>query len=398
MKKLRAREGGLTKEEMGVIKALLTKGWRNQDIQALVNLGRKATINSARVTGVKKDMSIAPSDDDYVSFFIERKRAFDPRTGLNHFSDERLIRAREAMILAVNIFNNPTMKFKTEAFSILSNVAWTHLLHEFYVKKNISIVGKDGRTLLLSQMIKRQDCPLTAGVKNNIDSMKQIRDDAEHGLLGRSDDKWLSLFQACCLNFDRVIQELFGEQLSLQGDLSLALQFSKLNIDQVVTTNKYMIPATIEALDARIKGDLTEEQLSDIEYQFRVIYTLDSASKSQSHMQFIHPSSDDAKSIRNVLVKYAFQDDMYPFKPKQVITLVSNQSGKSFTLHNHAQAWQKFSIRPRAGVRHPENTNKDYCIYNQAHTDYTYSKKWVEFIVSQIITEDGYKSICSFKI
>ena len=46
-------------------------------------------------------------------------------TGLNQYDDERLIRAREAMILAVQIFNSPALKFKTEVFTMLTNVAWT---------------------------------------------------------------------------------------------------------------------------------------------------------------------------------------------------------------------------------------------------------------------------------
>ena len=55
----RKREGGLTGEEKRIVKALLSTGARDQDIQALVNTGRGATINGARITGVKKDQSPA---------------------------------------------------------------------------------------------------------------------------------------------------------------------------------------------------------------------------------------------------------------------------------------------------------------------------------------------------
>ena len=42
--RVRRREGRLTTEEEGVVKAFLSHGWRNQDIQALVNVGRIATV------------------------------------------------------------------------------------------------------------------------------------------------------------------------------------------------------------------------------------------------------------------------------------------------------------------------------------------------------------------
>jgi hypothetical protein len=395
---MRKPEGALTRQEMQTVKALLGRGWRNQDIQALVNIGRNATVNSARITEVKQNENLAPASDDAVDFFIIRKKSFDPKTRLNFFDDERLIRAREAMVLAVEIFNSPSLKFKTEVFSILVNVAWTYLLHEFYIRKKVKIVGDDGRTLLLSQMIKRQDCPLSPGMKKNLEALKLIRDDVEHNLLGKSDAKWLPLFQACCLNFDKVICQLFGEDLSLQNELSVALQFARLNVEQITKLQKYEIPERIEALDARLKEGLTEEQADDLEYQFRVVYTLDSASKSRSHIHFINPGSAEANQIHNVLVKFKSADESHPHKPARVPPLVAERSGKSFTSHNHVQAWRKFGVRPPEGARKPETTNKDYCIYHPAHNDYTYSEKWVDFLVSQIVTDEGYATICSMKM
>lgn len=394
----RKPEGRLTKAEAVVVKALLAKGWRNQDIQALVNVGRPATINSARVTEVKQNARIAVASDEAVAFYIARKKAFDPRTGLNLFDDERLTRSREAMVVAVQIFNSPTLSFKTEIFAILVNVAWTYLLHEHYIRKKVKIVGDDGRTLLLSQMLRRQDCPLSAGMKRNLDAIKLIRDDVEHNLLGKSDAKWLPMFQACCLNYDKIIREFFGEGLSLQNELAVALQFARLNMDQISELQKYEIPERIEALDARLREGLSDEDLTDLEYQFRVVYTLDSAAKSKAHMQFIHPGSNEAEEIRNILVKYKAADDLYPHKPARVIALVAERSGKRFTSYNHTQAWRKYAARPRKGDQQPHNTNKDHCIYHSAHGDYTYSEKWIDFLVAEMATAEGYAAICATRI
>jgi hypothetical protein len=200
-----AKPTTLTAEEKGVIKALLADGMRNQDILALINYEREATINSGRITGVKNDASIAPSSSEEVAFFKRKKRSFDPVTGLNLYGDERLIRAREAMLLAVTIFNSGNYKFKTEVFAVLANIAWTYLLHEHYECAKITPVNADGTTFALSFMLSRTDCPLSKGMKTNLLSLKTIRDDVEHKTLGRSDVKWLPLFQACCLNFDKML-------------------------------------------------------------------------------------------------------------------------------------------------------------------------------------------------
>jgi Protein of unknown function (DUF3644) len=356
---VRKKEGALTAGEKRIVKALLDKGWRNQDIQALVNTGRKATINSARITGVKKDTSIKPASDDEVAFYSKKKHSFDWRTGLNVYDDERLIRAREAMIIAVHVFNSPSCCFKTELFAVLSNIAWTYVLHAFYEQKGVKILDAEGRSLLLSQMLARSDCPLSRGAKDNLTTMKGIRDEVEHLLLGRSDLKWAPLFQACCLNFEAFIVQQFGEQLSLQKELSFALQFAKLDIEQITTIQNFDIPTEIDSLDARLSKGLTEEQLCDLEYQFRVVYTLTNASKGKAGIQFISPGTEEGKEITNVLMKYKLADEEYPHKPAKVAAQVKNKTGKHFMMSNHTQAWLLYKVRPPSGSKHPENTNKD---------------------------------------
>lgn len=394
----RKREGTLTNHEKKVVKALLTNGWRNQDIQALVNIGREATINSARVTEVKQDNSQKSASDDEVVFFQIKKRSYDPQTGLNLFDDERLIRAREAMILAVQIFNSAALRFKTEVFAVLANIAWTYLLHEFYEKKGVKIIQKDGRSLLLSEMIEKADCPLSEGMRNNLRALKIIRDDVEHKLLGKADVKLQAIFQACCLNFDKALCELFGNSLTLANDLSFALQFSRMNMEQLATLNRYEIPAHIDALDARLEKSLSQEQLADLEYQFRVVYTMDAASKSRSHVEFFRPESAEGKQIRNVLVQLRAADHLYPHKPGQVIRLVRERSGKAFTSHNHTQAWKLHKVRPTGKAKQPENTNKDYCIYHAAHGDYTYSEKWVDRLVEEVADDEKLAAIKAIKV
>jgi hypothetical protein len=132
-------------------------------------------------------------------------------------------------------------------------------------------------------MLSRADCPLSKGIRNNLLALKSIRDEVEHKLLARSDVKWLPLFQACCLNFDKTLTAWFGPRVTLQSELAAALQFGKLELEQAAQITAYDIPPHITALDASLKKDMTEKDLDDLEYQFRVVYTFDSASKGKAH-------------------------------------------------------------------------------------------------------------------
>lgn len=374
----------LTDEEKRVVKALLAEGMRNQDIHALINYERSATVNFGRIAGVKKNDKITPASPEEVSFFKRKKYSFDPVTGLNLYGNERLIRAREAMILAVMIFNSGGYHFKSEVFSVLANIAWTYLLHEHYDRKSIPPLNSDGTTFALSYMLSRPDCSLSKGIKNNLLSLKAIRDDVEHKMLGRSDVKWLPLFQACCLNFDKTLVEWFGPRVSLQSDLSVALQFGKLELEQAAQISAYDIPPNITALDARLRKAMTEEDLDDLEYQFRVVYTFDNASKGKAHIQFLSPDSEEGKTIQNVLQKFKIADELYRYKPGDIAKLVRKASGKRFSISDHTRAWQKHKVRPPSDATLPEKTNRDYCIYHPAHGDYTYNDKWIELLVTEL--------------
>lgn len=392
------KSGALTVNEKKIAKNLLQRGERNQDIQALINVGRKFTINSARITEVKKNNKQIAASDDETDFYISKKHAYDPQTGLNLYDDERLIRAREAMILAVQVFNSAGLKFKTEVFSVLANVAWTYLLHEYYERKKVQIIGKDGRSLLLSQMIKRHDCPLSTGVRDNLSAMKVIRDEVEHKILGKSELKWRAIFQACCLNFDKTICSLFGQKLSLSKELSFALQFTKTDFDQLTALSEYEIPAHIQSLDARLIEGMTEDRLNDLEYQFKVIYTVDSASKSNAHIKFIKPESEQGENIRQVLVQLKPADDLYPYRASDIWRKVTETTGLRFSSHNHTQAWRYYKIRPKIGTKNAGNTQKDFCIYHSAHKDYTYSEKWLELLCQTVSDKEELKKIKAIKI
>jgi hypothetical protein len=196
--------------------------------------------------------------------------------------------------------------------------------------------------------------------------------------------KWLALFQACCLNFDRTISDLFGPKTSLQSELSTALQFGKLELGHAAQLSAYDIPPSITSLDARLKQNLSEEEIDDLEYQFRVVYTFDSASKGKAHIHFLSPTSEEGKTVQNVLQKFKIADDLYRYKPGDVVRLVRKASGKKFLMSDHTNAWQKHKVRPKSGAANPDKTNREFCIYHTAHHDYTYNDKWIEFLISEL--------------
>ena len=78
---------------------------------------------------------------------MSTKKSVSRHRKYGSISSELVKKSREAAIAAVQIFNNPSMLFKSELFIVLMVIAWTYLLHAYYKKNGIDYryVAKEGR-------------------------------------------------------------------------------------------------------------------------------------------------------------------------------------------------------------------------------------------------------------
>ena len=380
---MRGPKKGLTTAERRVVKRLLADGWRNQDIQAQINIGRAATINSARITGVKKDSREREANNLELKEFFETKRAFDPKTGLNAIDDERLVRGREAMLMAVGAFNNPTVKFKTEIFAVLSQIAWTYLLQERLHNHGIKLRKENGLHLTLQDMLEHDLCDVEAAVKVNLLDTKRARDEVEHALLGFSDHLLFQMFQANCLNFDRYLAKWFGAQTRLAADLNFSLQFSRPAIEHLAGLSKEELSTKGWASFNAERELRSRSHLDDQNYQFSVVYMTVQSSKSKSHFRFVQDGTQQHDEISNVLVKFKPGLETHPFKPSEVVRAVEGAIRRKYTLSQHSRDWKAHNVRPTKNSGDPALTNRDYCYYSAPHRDYTYNQAWIDLLVEK---------------
>jgi hypothetical protein len=65
---------------------------------------------------------------------------------------------------------------------------------------------------------------------------------------------------------------------------------------------------------------------------------------------------------------------------------------------NNTQAWRLYKVRPDKSATHPENTNRDFCVYHPAHNDYTYSERWIAFLAEKVGSEEEFQKIRAVKV
>ena len=139
----RHRRGNtLEKWEAALVKAMLERGgYTDQDILAYFTRPTRSVnhrlIGEIR-TGKKRKVLRAASPED-LDAFLTIWPDHDAQTGLSLRGDELLVKAREAMIAAVQTFNGAGINFRAELFIVTAIIAWTYLLHAWFATRMLTV-------------------------------------------------------------------------------------------------------------------------------------------------------------------------------------------------------------------------------------------------------------------
>lgn len=138
---VRKRGNKLERWEIPLIKAMIGDGrWPNdQDILAYFTRPTRS-INHRAIAEIRKGAkhaAIKPAVAEDLEGFLSSWPEIDPSTGLSLRGDELLIKAREAMIAAVHIFNSAGLTFRAELFIVTAIIAWTYMLHAWFKREGI---------------------------------------------------------------------------------------------------------------------------------------------------------------------------------------------------------------------------------------------------------------------
>ena len=272
---------------------------------------------------------------------------------------ELLTKSREAMLSAVQIFNNPNIQFKSESFIVLSNIAWMYLLHAYYRDKKIEyryhkIVKtrkKFDRTQRgaykyweLERCLNNSDSPIDDVTASNLRFLIGLRHEIEHQMTTKIDEYLSGRFQSCCLNYNLYIKQLFGENHGIDRHLSVSLQFSTINEKQVEKLKEFTdLPPNIASYINDFDDQLSDELYNDIRFSYRVLYVPKSVNhKGQADkvVEFIPVNSPEAEGLNKeyVLIK---EKERKKYLPSNVVQLMKTKGYSEFKMHHHTSIWKK---------------------------------------------------------
>jgi hypothetical protein len=351
----RKRGHTLERWEIAMVKAMLaTKRYNDQDVLAYFTRPTRS-INHRAISEIRteaKHKAVKAASNDQLNDFLEAWPNVEEETGLCVVGDELLVKAREAMIAAVHTFNSAGLTFRAEIFITTAMIAWTYLAHAWFKREGVDYRYKQNgavKTLKsgaeiywdLTKCLKQPRLPISAGAKRNIEFLLEIRHEIEHRSTNRIDDALGAKLQACCLNFNDAIREWFGAEYGLERRLPLALQFVTFDTAQRANLKKAAdLPAAIASTLEEFQADLSDDELADPAFAYRVAFVPKVGSKATKvdlAVEFIKPDSLEAEAISQVLLK---EVDKHRHTARQVLDLMHGEGFPRFGMGDHTKLWQ----------------------------------------------------------
>ncbi|MDD4066625.1 MAG: DUF3644 domain-containing protein [Clostridia bacterium] len=302
-----------------------------------------------------------------------------------------LDKSKEAMLSAVQIYNSPTINFKSETFIVLSMIAWTYLLHAYFKKENIeyryyktvgkrkvySEKGNPVRFWELEKCLNSNNSPIDDVTNSNLKFLLNIRHEIEHKGCKSIDNAISAKCQACCLNYATYIEKLFGNKYSILDKLSISLQFSNIDYDQINEIKSFKnLPRNIRTFIESYEENLDEKIYNDSRYSYRLYFTkkiVNSKGQSDNVVEFISENDERIKGLnseKTLVVKKEVEKTKYT--PTEVINKVNKNGYEKFGMHEHTQLWKSQKAKG----------NKWYGAYVSEQTkQWLWYDSWVQFVL-----------------
>lgn len=321
--------------------------------------------------------------------------------------------SRDSALLAVEIFNKPRASFRTQTYITLMIMAWTRLLHAYFMKNDgekhyykkkgsnrYELIDGEKKAWELSTCITKYR-NLSASCTKNLEFFIRLRNKIEHRHI---DDKTfdMKIFGECqslLYNYETEITKVFGPEYALHESLAFALQFSMLRSEEQQQSNKRVLSKEMSELSSFIenfRSKLPQEDFDSMEFSVKLIHMpkVSGGSRNDLAVEFLNwnkLSDADKKEVTKLnaiirektVTRTAKNYDC--LKPTKAVERIKALGCSDFTLHDLRIFCKLFKIRPYGKcIDDPFGTEDEFCLYDEVHKDYVYTSAWPEYVIFEI--------------
>jgi hypothetical protein len=343
--------------------------------------------------------------------------------GLPQSVKDSLEKCRSAAIAAVDAYNRPGPRFRTAQYIILITIAWTALFHAIYYRRGrrpwfrtrpsatssgVRYVKVDGepKHWELAECLKQYYGDRLPPERKNLEFLLGLRNKIEHRNLPDLDPALYGECQAALLNLEAMLVQEFGQKYALAEQLAVSLQLSQLIPEEKGRAAKAAASAaakTVTEYVEKFRAGLPAATLNSMKFSFSVFLVprvANRESAADAAVQFIPVDEASEQELDrleklNVLIreKHIPISNLGMFKPGEVVEEITGRVPYQVSIHTHTCAWKHYAVRPPRGDPRPERTRPEYCVYDEVHKDYVYTRAWVDKLARDLADPQEYERV-----
>lgn len=304
----------------------------------------------------------------------------------NSIQSQLIVESKQAALNAIQTFNNPLATFKTETFIVLMVIAWRSLLHAYYRGINVEyryfdrknrnssfMRTKSGafRYWDLEKCLQYKNCPLDEPTKKNLRFLIGLRNEIEHHQSTGVDEYFTGRYLACCLNYERVLTELFGDQHSVGSQMAYALQFRDLTAAPSPDESINPLPNNVINYMSTFDADISEDDYQHPHFSYQMIFVRKLTNNRNTTDQAIEFISADSELASGINKQYWVQKEVErpKYRPSQIVGLMAEEGYPQFNMHQHTLLWKE---------RDAKNLGKGYGV--EVSGQWYWYDKWIAVV------------------
>lgn len=324
--------------------------------------------------------------------------------------EHQLDHGRQSMLAALQVWNDPLATFRTENFALLFVTAWNSIAlailqqqgqewRDLDERGNPRVVDGRERALETNALVGLAfEGDRYLGLRQNVGFWIGLRNHVAHRHLQALDVATIPQAQAGLLNAEGVLEDRFGRDFVLGSALSVPLQLSGFRDPGVLFSVKKMqasLPLDLQRYlsdQASLNAELTE----DPSYMLRVTFIpfVPSSGRNPDLIaHFVRPgevTEDLAQALKeHTIMTKVVKAERPHLIATQVVEAVGDRIPYRFTIRMHTAAARNLKARPPADGDQTA-TDARYCEYVTSVKRHLYSQAWVDRLVADLSTEEGF--------
>lgn len=316
-------------------------------------------------------------------------------------------KSRDNMILALELFNRPTVENRLDAFVILFTTAWEQLLKAMIIEsENEDAIYKPSKPGKLRTTISFKECLDrielgSAPIKRNLERIQDLRNRAIHLLMPELHGFLSRIFQAGIFNYLKAFKDFtyvsFLPEHSI-GMLTLMGQPRMPTMLQLSANYGTILGKEILSLCRQLEDEM--QQIDDLSFSIPVEYRL-VFSKEVTGGEIEVSRSDDARFGTTMVRIPTEPEQSHPFLTMDAVKAINNRLQKDLSQEEFSNILYKVhgnrvkftshdfqAIIFKEGWKKTSKSQYHYCsIRPKTHR---YSEEAINFIVRKICIDKNY--------